>query len=179
MSKTTSDSSDQYDRLDQPEHLSFPDNWTLTESWKRAQTERDRGRKIDESERMVWLTESDEPKRVCFVLQEDELRAKCSCAAWQYRGWCAHVAHCWWRWVRGDLTVHHLDTGRKYEHPPSWLDFDRSRDLDLSDLPPGQLDAYLACELGEAGVRDYADYTDRSPGTVGNHLALAREKMEE
>jgi hypothetical protein len=38
------------------------------------------------------------------------------------------------------------------------------------------LDAYLTCELGTTGVREYAHKTDRAPGTVGNLLARARRK---
>lgn len=38
--------------------------------------------------------------------------------------------------------------------------------------------AYLACEHGDTGVREYARQTDRAPGTVGNLLARARRKID-
>ena len=167
------------ERLTDPQELHFPDDWTLSESWQRAQTERDRGGTINEAERMVWLTESDRPKRVLFALEDDQLKAECSCKSWQYRGWCAHVAHCWWSWCNRGLVVHHLDTGRDYELPPAWLQFgDEHRSRDLDGLTAAELDAYLACDLGDTGVREYARRTDRAAGTVGNLLARAREKVE-
>jgi DNA-directed RNA polymerase specialized sigma24 family protein len=48
---------------------------------------------------------------------------------------------------------------------------------DLSELTPEERDAYEACVLGGTGVREYARETNRSPGTVGNLLARAREKV--
>ncbi|MFC7131663.1 MULTISPECIES: SWIM zinc finger family protein [Salinibaculum] len=164
-------------RLTDPEVLTFPEDWTLSESWQRAQTEADTGGPINDAERMVWLDESDKPKRVLFALQDDRLHAECSCAAWKYRGFCAHVAKCWWRWIRGRLVVHHLDTGRDYQTPPAWLQFNHDRDTDTSGLTAAELDAYLTCELANVGVRDYARNTDRAPGTVGNLLARARDKV--
>jgi hypothetical protein len=116
---TPSDALD--DRLGRPETLRFPDDWTLTDSWRRAQTEADSGSRINDAERMVWLDESDEPHRVVWALSGNTLRAECDCASAQYRGWCAHLASCWWQWVRGQIVVSHLETGREYQMPPSWL----------------------------------------------------------
>jgi len=164
------------DRLTSPERLEFPEGWTLSTSWQRAQTERDRGGPISEAERMVYLEESEQPKRVLFALEDDRLKAQCSCDGWHYRDWCAHVASCWWRWVRGQIIVRHLDTGREYQHPPAWLQFrDDDRDDDLGGLTPAELDAYLTCDLAHVGVREYARNTGRAPGTVGNLLRRARE----
>ena len=157
--------------------LTFPDGFEMGQSWQRAQTERDRGGWINDAERMVWLDESDEPKRVLFALIEDDLHAECSCASWKYRGWCAHVASLWWRWVRGRIIVHHMDTGRDYRHPPAWLQFGHDRDRDMSGLTSAELDAYLTCDLAHVGVTEYANKTHRAKGTVGNLLARAREKV--
>lgn len=175
-------------RLDPPRGLHFPEDWTMSESWQRAQTERDRGGRLgNDAERMVWL-ENGDPHRVVFALSGDTLRAECSCDGYRYHGFCAHLASCWWRWVRGRLVVSHLDTGREYRHPPSWLwvsdddlgiEADSRRERDLSGLTPAQLDAYLTCDLGGVGVRAYARATDRSPGTVGNLLTRARENVGE
>jgi len=80
--------------------------------------------------------------------------------------------------VRGGILVSHLDTGRDYPAPPSWLSLDDPAGRDAYDhLTPAELDAYLTCELGDLGVREYADTTGRAPGTVGNLLRRAREKM--
>jgi hypothetical protein len=166
------------DRLGEPDTLQFPEKWTLSESWQRAQTERDHGGPINEAERMVYLEESDGPHRVTFTLAGQTLRAECVCASGRFRGWCAHLASCWWRWVRGRLDVHHLDTGRVYTTPPAWLRFDAREDTDLSGLTAAELDAYLTCDLGGVGVREYADESGRSPGTVGNLLRRARDTLE-
>ena len=170
-------SGDLDDRLTDPEVLEFPEDWTLSESWQRAQTEHDSGGPINDAERMVWLQESDAPKRVLFALQDDWLHAECSCKAWRYRGWCAHVAKCWWDWIRGRIVVHHLDTGRDYQYPPAWLQFDHQRTEDVSGLTAAELDAYLTCDLANVGVTEYARNTDRAKGTVGNLLARARDKV--
>jgi DNA-directed RNA polymerase specialized sigma24 family protein len=73
--------------------------------------------------------------------------------------------------------VSHLDTGRDYPRPPSWLRLDDERGRSAYDhLTPAELDAFLTCDLGDLGVREYADITARAPGTVGNLLRRAREK---
>jgi hypothetical protein len=155
--------------------LEFPDNWTLSTSWQRAVSERDQGGPINDGERTVWL-ETGDPHRVVFVLDGTTLRARCSCDGWYYREWCAHVASCWWQWVRGEIAVVHQQTGREYPMPPEWLSFDRQVTLD--GLTSAELDAYLTCELGTTGVREYARKTGRAPGTVGNLLRWAREKVQ-
>jgi len=38
---------------------------------------------------------------------------------------------------------------------------------------------YQAVEHGEYGVREFARRTDRQPGTVGNLLARARERIND
>jgi len=158
--------------------LEFPDEFQRSTSWERAQTERDRGGSITDAERVVWLEEGD-PHRVVFVLDGATLRARCSCDGWYYRDWCAHIASCWWRWVRSAIVVAHQETGRDYRTPPKWLCFDRDVDEhDLDGLTSAELDAYLTCELAHVGVRRFARKTERSPGTVGNLLRWAREKAE-
>lgn len=50
---------------------------------------------------------------------------------------------------------------------------------DLQRLSPAQRRVYLACVEGEYGVREYARETGRSPGTVGNLLGRARDRLGE
>lgn len=155
--------------------LDRPDDWAMGTSWKRAQTERDEGGPINDAERMVWLEGSDEPHRATWALKGRSLRAECDCAAGVYRGWCAHLASLWWRWIRGRLSVTHLDTGRTYSEPPAWLRFEESGALDC--LTPAELDAWLSVRLGDVGVTEWAEHTDRAKGTVGNLLARADRKL--
>ena len=167
------------DRLGQPQELTFPDDWTLSDSWKRAQTERDRGGPAEtDAERYVFLEGSDHPHRVVFALSKDRLIADCDCHSFRYRDWCAHVASCWWQWVRGRIDVQHLDFDRAYQTPPAWLTFGYNPQSDaLEALTPAELEAYLHCDLGNVGVREHARRTGRSPGTVGNLLRRAREEV--
>ena len=101
--------------------LHFPRGWTLSGSWERAQREQDKGGPLTPAERMVWLSDSEAPRRVLWCIRDGRIRAECSCEAYQFRGWCAHLASCWWRWCRSDLAVTDLDTGRSHLHPPWWL----------------------------------------------------------
>lgn len=155
--------------------LDRPDDWAMSESWQRAQTEEDRGGPINDAERMVWLEGSDEPHRTTWTIQGRSLRAECDCAAHVYRGWCAHLASLWWRWVRGRLEVTHLDTGRTYGEPPAWLRFEESGALDA--LTPAELDAWLSVRLGDVGVTEWSEHTGRAKGTVGNLLSRAEDKL--
>ncbi|WP_244257160.1 SWIM zinc finger family protein [Halomicrobium sp. IBSBa] len=156
----------------------LPDDFTMSSSWKRAQETTDDGGPINGAERMVSLSDSDSYHRVVWALSGGSLRAECPCKGFHHRDWCAHLASLWWRWVRGQIEVTHIDTGRHYRTPPSWLSFDREdRSHVLEGLTPAELDAYLTCEWGDVGVREYARQTDRSPGTVGNQLRWAREKV--
>ena len=167
------------DRIGGPPTLSFPEKWTLSTAWKRAQEEHDQGGPINRAERMVALSDGEGHHRVTWALKGNTLVAECDCAGYQYHGgWCAHVASLWWRWNLGEITVTHLDTGQEYEHPPSWLRIDGEGETDVGGgLTPAELDAYLTCQLGDVGPREYARHTDRSPGTVGNLLGRAREKV--
>jgi DNA-directed RNA polymerase specialized sigma24 family protein len=57
--------------------------------------------------------------------------------------------------------------------------FDYERDEpDLSDLTDAEREVYQQIERGQFGVREFARETDRRPGTVGNLLARAREKVD-
>jgi len=165
------------DTLAEPPVFSTPLDWTLSTSWQRAQTERERGGWVNPAERMVFLENSNHPHRVLFALRDRTLRARCSCAGHRHRDWCAHVAHLWWRWTTGRLVVRHLDTGRDYQEPPSWLLIDCEPSEQLDRLSPAELDAFLHCEIGDAGVRQWARERDRAPGTIGNLLASARQKL--
>lgn len=49
---------------------------------------------------------------------------------------------------------------------------------DLSELTDAERDVYEAVGMGQYGPREYARETDRSPGTVGNLLRRARQKVE-
>ncbi|WP_436909963.1 SWIM zinc finger family protein [Halosimplex marinum] len=164
------------DRIDPGTGLTFPPKWTLSTSWQRAQRETGRGGAVNAAERMVWLSEGDEPHRVTWALTGRTLVADCDCRGYQYREWCAHVARLWWRWCRGRLVVEHVDTGREYRHPPAWLDLDADPD-EFTEMTGAEMDAYLVCEIAGVGVREYADHTDRAPGTVGNLLRRARDKV--
>lgn len=170
-------SDDLPDRLGGPPTLSMPDDWTLSTPWQRAQTEADEGGPINDAERMVYLSGSDHPHRATFALRGRTLLADCDCKAHRFNdGWCSHVASLWWQWNRGRIVVSHLDTGRAYPAPPAWLTLDDDPDR-FDDLTSAELDAYLHCEHGSAGVRQYATQTGRSPGTVGNLLHRARKKL--
>lgn len=49
---------------------------------------------------------------------------------------------------------------------------------DLSVLTEAEREVYEAVGMGQYGPREYARETDRAPGTVGNLLRRAREKLE-
>ncbi|WP_247006318.1 SWIM zinc finger family protein [Halorientalis litorea] len=171
-------SEDGPDLLRGPSPLSFPEDYTFSTSWKRAQTETDHGGPVNDAERMVRLSDSDDYHRVLFALMGRTLVADCSCRGYQYHDWCAHVASLWWQWVRGRIDVTHLQTGREYRTPPAWLLLDVPGERDAYDaLTAAELDAYLTCDCGGVGVREYARRSGRSPGTVGNLLGWAREKL--
>ncbi|MFA9428223.1 RNA polymerase subunit sigma-24 [Natronorubrum sp. A-ect3] len=50
---------------------------------------------------------------------------------------------------------------------------------DLSVLTEAEHEAYVTCRENGVGVREYARRTDRRPGTVGNLLRRAENKLEE
>jgi len=171
-------SGDLDDPIGGPPTLSLPDDWTCSTAWKRAQTEQDHGGPITDAERLVFLSGSESPHRVTWALRGRTLIADCDCRGHLcHGGWCAHVASLWAQWSRGEIVVDHLETGRQFPLPPTWLRLDDDTER-YDDLPPAQLDAYLACQLGDTGVREYARETGRAPGTLGNHLRRARETLE-
>lgn len=176
-SRTWQPSDDLPNRLGGPPTLSMPEDWTLSTPWQRAQEETDEGGPFNDAERMVYLSGSDYPHRVTFALRGETLLADCDCKAHRFNdGWCAHVASLWWQWTRGRIVVSHLDTGREYPEPPAWLTLDDDPTA-YDHLTPAELDAYLTCDLGEMGVREYADLSGRAPGTVGNLLRRARDSL--
>jgi hypothetical protein len=61
---------------------------------------------------------------VTFTIYDGDLVAECSCSAYTYRDWCAHVARLWWEWTHDDLCVHDLNTGDVHTAPPWWLRVD-------------------------------------------------------
>ena len=167
------------ERIGGPPVIQFPDDWTLSTSWQRAQTEHDHGGPINPAEWMVFLNESDSLHRVVFVLMDRTLRGECDCTGWRFRGFCSHVGSLWWRWTQAEIAVSHIETGRTYTEPPSWLRVDCRPEKSLRDLTPAELDAYLHCELGGLGPTAWADHTGRSKGTVGNLLTNARETLQD
>lgn len=50
---------------------------------------------------------------------------------------------------------------------------------DYALLTDAEREAHRAVDELGFGVREYARHTDRSPGTVGNLLRSAREKLDE
>jgi DNA-binding CsgD family transcriptional regulator len=61
--------------------------------------------------------------------------------------------------------------------PAEWMvgmGYHRQRHEPLTDA---EAEVYEACVRGDSGVREYARGTDRSPGTVGNLLRRARDKV--
>jgi len=161
-----------------PPTFSMPENLTGNRSWERAYLEDDEGGPVNDAERMVYLTGSAFPHRCLWALQGRTLVADCDCQAHRYQsGWCPHVASLWWQWITGHISVTHVETGREYPAPPAWLQLDDDPTA-YEQLTPAELDAYLTCDLGSLGVREYARVSGRSPGTVGNLLADARAKTE-
>ena len=49
---------------------------------------------------------------------------------------------------------------------------------DLSPLTDAEREAYVACRENDVGVREFARRTDRRPGTIGNLLARAMDRLE-
>ena len=175
-SRSWQESDDLPNQIGGPPTLSMPDDWTLSTPWQRAQREDDEGGPINDAERMVNLSGSDYAHRVTFALRGRTLVADCDCKAHRFNDWCSHVASLWWQWSRGEIIVTHLGTGRDYPQPPAWLRLDDDPTA-YDDLSPAELDAYLTCELGDVGVREYADLSGRAPGTLGNLLRRARDEL--
>lgn len=48
---------------------------------------------------------------------------------------------------------------------------------DLDKLTDAERKAYVACRINGVGVREQARFSGRSPGTVGNLLRRAEEKL--
>jgi len=113
-------------RVGEPPRLRFPEGWTLSTSWKRAQAAPAECGPANAAEFDVLMGYTDgrddlAHHRVLFAILNGSLRAECPCDGYAYRGFCAHVAHLWWRWVRSDIAVTDLDNGRTHLSPPWWL----------------------------------------------------------
>lgn len=123
------DARDQLDRrIGGSPRLVLPEKFTFTNSWKRAQAAREVeiGPAEDAAHFDVCLGYADSHElgdrhRVLFCVENGALRAECSCKAWTFRDWCAHVAVLWWRWSRGRSGVTNLDTGEVLLERPWWL----------------------------------------------------------
>ncbi|MHB9287375.1 SWIM zinc finger family protein [Halobacteriales archaeon Cl-PHB] len=106
--------------------LTFPEGWTLSGSWQRAQTARSRVSSYNAAEWNVVLGHpgSNQPggfHRVLFAVESGDVLADCNCRSYEYRDWCAHVAHLWWLWATGYLVVTDLNDGTQYGTPPEWV----------------------------------------------------------
>lgn len=110
-------------RLGDPDRLHFPADWTLSTSWQRAQSADSMTERVTPATWDVVLGSGD-CHRVLFTVYDGAPRAECDCPGHNYHDWCAHVAHLWWRWVRGDLVVTDLDSGSRYLTPPAWVRVD-------------------------------------------------------
>lgn len=115
---------------------------------------------------------------VVLASEGDHHVGLCDCKGWEYNdGPCIHlcaVRKAAWTGVTPDRDIN----GRTI----------RICDLDAVDpaerrypyLTDKQRDAYLKCDLGDTGVREYQREQDySSPGTVSNRLRVAREKVAE
>lgn len=117
---------DALNRVGEPPRLTFPEDWTNSTSWQRAQAAPAECGSANAAEfdlLMGYTDGRDEftHHRVLFGLLDGSLRAECPCNGYAYRGFCAHVAYLWWRWVRSNLAVTDLDTGQTHLSPPWWL----------------------------------------------------------
>jgi len=54
----------------------------------------------------------------------------------------------------------------------------RQWSTDLSELTDAEREAYRACRARNEGVRAFARRSNRAPGTVGNLLARADQKLQ-
>ncbi|WP_256402443.1 SWIM zinc finger family protein [Halorubrum salinum] len=118
---------------------------------------------------------------VVLAREGDHHVGLCDCKGWEYNdGPCVHL--CAVRkaaWSCTELGTKHTDiNGRAIQ----------ICDLDAVDpaerrypyLTEKQRDAYLRCDLGDMGVREYQRKQGySSPGTVSNRLRKAREKVHE
>lgn len=127
MSTGVEQAAERIDRkLGDPPRLTFPEDWTLSTSWQRAQAAPAECGPVNAAEFDVLMgyCDSDElgdKHRVLFAIYNGQIRADCDCEAHRWNDWCAHVAYLWWRWVRSDLGVTDLDTGKTHLSPPWWL----------------------------------------------------------
>lgn len=106
--------------------LTFPEGWTLSGSWQRAQQARANVGSYNAAEWSIVLSHPDSNQpggyhRALFAIQDGDVLADCNCDGFEYREFCAHVAHLWWRWVTGRLVVVDLDSGEQHRRPPEWV----------------------------------------------------------
>lgn len=129
----------------------------------------------------VRSTNGSEWHHVVLAREGDHHVGLCDCKGWEYNdGPCVHL--CAVRqeaWLTANCGRDATDVnGRPI----------RICDLDAADpaerrypyLTEKQREAYLACELGNKGVREFQrEQGYSSPGTVSNRLRVAREKVAE
>ncbi|TKX70823.1 SWIM zinc finger family protein [Halorubrum sp. SP9] len=126
----------------------------------------------------VRSPDGEEWHHVVLAREGDHHVGLCDCKGWEYNdGPCVHlcaVRKAAWTGVTPERDIN----GRTV----------RICDLDAADaaerrypyLTEKQREAYLACELGDTGVREFQRAQGySSPGTVSNRLRVAREKVHE
>lgn len=114
---------------------------------------------------------------VVLALDEGDYVGYCDCKAFEFNtGPCAHlctIRKAAWAHVEDDrgnrVTIPRLDelgdATAEYPH--------------LSFLTDRERDVYVATQIGDTGVRQWARDEDLSPGTASNLLRSARDRIEE
>ncbi|GGL57443.1 SWIM zinc finger family protein [Halocalculus aciditolerans] len=115
-------------RVGAPPRLVLPEKFEFSSSWRRAQVApHEVGPSRDAAHFDVVLGYEDgddlgDHHRVLFAIENGALRAECSCKAWTYRDWCAHVALLYWKWrALNEIGVTNLDTDETHHSRPYWL----------------------------------------------------------
>ena len=139
---------------------------------------------IERLSKLGWKVRSpdgDEWHHVVLVRQDGTHVGICDCKGFEYnRGPCVHL--CALRkaaWGNARLCRTETDIN---DRPIRIADFNDTTEAErrypyLTDL---QREAYLNCDRGDMGVREYQrDKGYSSPGTVSNRLKVAREKVRE
>ena len=149
-------------------------------SWTKATSESD----IERLSKLGWKVQSpngEEWHHVVLARRDGALIGACDCKGFEYNpGPCVHL--CAVRkeaWLTANCGRDGLDVNGR---PIRICDIDEADEAEqrywyLTDL---QREAYLNCDLGDMGVREYQrEKGYSSPGTVSNRLKVAREKVRE
>ena len=147
-------------------------------SWKKAVPYQSDIEQISRLGYKVRSPDGEEWHHVVLAAEGDHHVGLCDCKGWEYNdGPCVHlcaVRKAAWTGVTPERDIN----GRTI----------RICDLDAVDpaerrypyLTDKQREAYLRCDLGDMGVREFQRKKGySSPGTVSNRLRVAREKVHE